>query len=157
MMRVCSWRCIRSGAGVLGRAVYWPCFNADVTGVPSVVPRDFFFSGDTSIDMSTESSGEVETVVELLERRVGDGERSLERCSVVARAVAASKVVSSSGAVGSVNFLLDRWRGRRVLEPSVEEGSVAPLELEVLEERDLVGMVVMMGGNRREMSGCEGR
>ena len=64
---------MRSGAGVLGRAVYRPCLSADGAGVLVLllVLLRFSFSGETSSDMSAAaSSDEGEFADEVVEVRV---------------------------------------------------------------------------------------
>ena len=122
--------------------------------------RDFFFSGDTSIDMSTtDSSGEEETVVEAVEeldRRAGDGERFLDWRSALVRTMAASMIASSSSvAVGLVMvFLLPRWRVRRVLGEVMTASVVAVLVREAVAELALVGMAFGVVRLSRINVGC---
>ena len=58
--------------------------------------------------------------------------------------MAASRVVSSSSvAVGLVvDFLLARWRVRRVLTSELSAAEVTAVEREAVAERDLVGMLL---------------
>ena len=62
--------------------------------MPLSVARDFFFSGEISMEVSVfDDSGEL---VEVLMRRAGDAERSLARRSLLASARALSSISSSS-------------------------------------------------------------